>query len=129
MDLSMYDHYRTAEGDIELHPEELVDALLSLFLGTTNLNITVKVESLQYPGQYHYLTFNRVHLSETPPAPMEMSLRLQGQREEMINSIEAEWGNLEGEDNTEDVFYPDATDIVRRSPFITIPEGMPFDQL
>ncbi|KAG5358514.1 hypothetical protein CJU89_5108 [Yarrowia sp. B02] len=127
MDLSEYDRFMSPEGEILLHPEELVDALLSLFLGNSNLNITVKVESLQYPGYYHFLTFKRLYIPpEITPPEMAISQRLAEQRNEMIESIRAEWGPLEESDSETEIEFEDAFGIVQRNPFV-VPEGMPFD--
>jgi hypothetical protein len=125
MDLSEFDRFLSPEGEILLHPEELVDALLSLFLSNANLNITVKVESLQFPGRFQHLTFKRLYQSsESPPLEMTMSQRLGEQRDEMMDSIEAEWDHLSDLDSDTEVFYPDAFEIVRRNPFV-ITEGFP----
>lgn len=124
----MYDLYLSDEGEILLHPEELVDALLTLFLGNTNLNITVKVESLQYPGRYHHLTFKRLFMpSESPPPEMNPSQRLEEQREEMFESIRTEWDELSEDDTDVDYEVPDALHYVLRNPFI-INESSSLDQ-
>lgn len=115
----MYDRFRSAEGEIHLHPEELVDALLTLFLGNTNLSITVKVKSLQFPDRYHHLTFQRFYIpSDSPPPEMDLSERLEEQRAEMFELIRAEWGDLEEDDTDVEHFFPDAFQYVLRSPFV-----------
>lgn len=116
--------------EIMLEPEDLIDTLLALFLSENNLNITVKVPSLNSPGQYHFLTFKRLYLAPEPPlTEQDLADRLEEQRFQMLEAMRNEWNTFDDSDawsTTTEIGVDTRYTYYGISPFEI---EMPFDEL